>query len=75
MFLQNIIAIPCILAIAVSGKKLYNSITKDKRKENIKLEVCRHTIFSLCMLIGLGIASCVEAYISSNLMVAIIQYL
>ena len=44
---QNILFIPCVLALAVSGIKLYKSIMKDKRKENIKTEIIRHTLFSL----------------------------
>ena len=36
MLLQNIIFIPAILALAVSGFKLYKSIVKDNRKENVK---------------------------------------
>ena len=73
--MQNIIIIPCMIAIAVSGMKLYASIAKDKRKENIKLEVVRHTIFSICMCIGLVIASFIEAYVSSNLMMMLANYL
>lgn len=46
LLLQNIIIIPSIIAIAVSGFKLYKSIVKDRNKENIKIEVLRHTIFS-----------------------------
>ena len=46
LLLQNIILIPAILALAVSGFKLYKSIVKDKRRENVKLEIIRHTIFS-----------------------------
>ena len=40
MFLQNLIIIPTILALAVSGMKLYSSIMKDKRRENIKSTFC-----------------------------------
>ena len=51
LLLQNLLIIPAILALSVSGIKLYQSITKDKRKENVKLEMVRHTVFSLIMLI------------------------
>ncbi len=68
ILLQNILFIPCILSLAVSGMKLYKSILKDKRKENIKLEVTRHTIFSGLILIGLEISAFVEVYISTNLL-------
>ena len=47
LLLQNIIFIPALFNLAVSGIKLYKSIMKDKRKENIKLELYRHTIFSI----------------------------
>ena len=68
LLLQNLIFIPCIIALAVSGIKLYKSIMKDKRKENIKFEIFRHTIFSLFVLVLLLISSLIETYISSNLL-------
>ena len=58
--LQNLLFIPAILALAVSGFKLYKSIVKDIRKENIKLEMLRHTVFSLLMLIVLIAASLIS---------------
>ena len=74
MLLQNLIAIPCIIALAVSGIKLYKSIMKDKRRENIKIEVIRHTIFSLVMLAILAISSIIETYLSANLLVLCKSY-
>lgn len=74
LLLQNIIFIPSIIAIAVSGFKLYKSIVKDRRKENIKLEILRHTIFSLVMLGFLVISSMIEVFISTNLLKIIIKY-
>ncbi len=65
--LQALIFIPIIWSLAVSGMKLYQSIVKDRRKENIKVEICRHTAFSFILCIGLIVSSLVEVYISSNL--------
>lgn len=74
LFLQNLLIIPTILALAVSGIKLYTSIRKDKRKENIKIEIIRHTIFSLFMLFLLMISSIVEVYGSNFLLSLCIGY-
>ena len=72
--LQNILLIPAILALAVSGIKLYKSIMKDKRKENIKLEIIRHTIFSLIMLAVCLVASVIEVQVSDSLLFALLKY-
>lgn len=74
LILQNIILIPAIIAIAVSGFNLYKSIVKDKNKENIKIEVLRHTIFSFIMLLLLCLAAVVEIMISTNILKKIIKY-
>ncbi len=74
LLLQNILFIPAILALGVSGFKLYKSIIKDKRRENIKLEILRHTIFSLIMVMVLLLASLIEVFISTNSLHMIIKY-
>ena len=74
ILLQNIILIPAILALAVSGFKLYKSIVKDNRKENIKLEIARHTIFSIIMLLIMFVSSLIEIFISTNLLKSLIKY-
>ena len=75
MLLQNIIFIPAILAIAVSGFKLYKSIIKDKRRENIKVEVIRHTAFSGLMAIILVISSIIEVFVSDAILKGIVKYM
>lgn len=74
LILQNIILIPAILAIGVSGFKLYKSIVKDRNKENIKVEVLRHTIFSVIMLCFLCVSAMVEILISTNILKNFIKY-
>ena len=67
MLLQNIIIIPAILLLAVSGIKLYKAIMKDRRRENIKVEILRYTIIAFCVAVINVIASLVETYISANI--------
>lgn len=71
---QNIILIPSILALGVSGIKLYKSIMKDKRKENVKIEVIRHTIFSLIILLLMLVSSVFEIQISGGMLEKFINY-
>ena len=74
LLLQNILLIPAILALAVSGIKLYKSIVKDKTKENVKIEILRHTVSSIIMLIILAIASVIEIFMSTNILKMVIKY-
>jgi stage II sporulation protein M len=74
LVLQDIILIPAIIAIAVSGFKLYKSIVKNRDRENIKMEILRHTIFSLIMLGLLCISAIVETFISTNLLKNFLKY-
>lgn len=74
MLLQNIIYIPCILTLATSGIKLYKLIMEDRRRENVKLQILKHTIFSVFILLVLVLSSFVETFISGNLITALIKY-
>jgi len=73
VLLQNIIFIPGIFILAVSGIKLYKSIMKDKRKENIKLEIIKFTLIALFVSLLLIVSAIIETYISSNMLVLYTQ--
>ena len=74
LLLQNIIFIPSLFVLAISGARLHNSIMKNKRKENIKIEILRHTVISIIILVFLIISSIVEVYISKNFLLFFIKY-
>lgn len=75
MLLKNIIVIPCTIALAVSGMKVYKSIMQDSRKENIKLEILRHTGFSIFILIILILSSLIEVYLSQLILKCCVKYI
>lgn len=74
LFLQNILIIPVILTMAVSGMNLYSSIIKNKRIENIKIGIIRHTIFCTIMFAVLIISALIEVYISATFTQFFIKY-
>jgi len=73
--LHNIIFVPTMFAISVSGVKLYKSIMKNKQRENIKIEILRHTVFCLIMLLGMIIAALIETYLSTNMSAILLKYI
>ena len=75
LFLKNILIIPSIFCLAVSGIKLHNSIMKDRRKENIKTEILTHSIFCLIVSLILIIASLIEVYMSNKILIYFSAYL
>ncbi len=75
LLLQNILFIPAILMLGVSGIKLYRSIMKDKRKENIKIEILRHTAISGIALVILIVSAFIEVQVSYNFVNLIAKYL
>ena len=74
MFLQNLIFIPVILCMTISCIKLYKSIMKDKRRENIKVEIIRHMLVSIMLGLLLIIAAFIESYVSTNLLMLSINF-
>jgi len=74
IMMQNILFIPAIISLGVSALKAYKSIYSDKRKENIKLEIIRHTMFSILILLLLIASAVIETQISTNLLRNLIKY-
>lgn len=75
MLLHNIIFIPAMLGASVSGMKLYQSIMKNKNRDNIKLEILRHTIFCAFMFGLMLVSSLIEVYGSTNLFIMLLKRL
>lgn len=73
MLLHNLIFIPVIICMTISCLKLYKSIMKDKRRENIKLAIIRHTLISIMLSILLVIASLIESYVSTSLIMLTVK--
>ena len=74
IFLQNAIFIPSLLVLGVSSVKLYKSIIKDRRKENIKLSILKHSIRTVFILIALILSSIIKIGISYKLIIELIKY-
>ena len=74
IFLQNIIFIPALMILGVSSIKLYKSIVKDRRKENIKLSILKHSIVSFIIMLALIIISIIKIEVSYRLIVNLIKY-
>jgi stage II sporulation protein M len=74
LLFQNILFIPAILTLGVSSIKLYKSIVKDKRKDNIKVEIIKHTIISGLMILILIISSIIENIVSVPILQKMIKY-
>ena len=74
IFLQNAIFIPAIMILGVSSIKLYTSIIKDRRKENIKLSIFKHSIISFIIMMILIISSLIKIQVSYRLIVNLIKY-
>ena len=74
IFLQNAIFIPSLLVLGVSSVKLYKSIIKDRRKENIKLSIFKHSIVSLFILFALIISSIIKIEVSYRLILTFSKY-
>lgn len=74
ILLQNIIFIPALMILGVSSIKLYKSIIKDRRKENIKLSILKHSIVSFIIMLSLMISSIIKIEISYRLIINLIKY-
>lgn len=74
MLLQNIIYIPVYMAGAVSGINLHKNIMVDRKKEEIKINIVKHTLFSVMLLIWIFIGTIIESYISGGTMKLLARY-
>ncbi len=75
LLLQNIFFIPALLFASLSGIKLYKSIVKNRKKENIKVEIYRHSLLCALTSIVFALCSLIETYISSTILNNIVTLL
>ena len=75
LVLQNVLFIPALLVMGVSGIKLYKAIVNDRRRENIKLEIFRHFVVCLIMCVVMVFSSVVECEIVSFIFRLGIKYI
>lgn len=75
LMLQSLFIIPAIILIAVSSMKLYEKIMTNKKRENIKIEILRHSAIAIISTIIIIISSFVETYISTTLMLWYIKFI
>lgn len=75
LMLHNVVFIPVMFSACVSGVQLYKSIMKNKQRNNIKIEILRHTVFCLLMLALLIVSSFIEVYVSTNISILLLNYI
>lgn len=75
ILIQNIIFIPALFFIAVSSTKLCCAIIKNRNKENIKIELIKHSLISVITIICFMLSSLTEVYISTNLLEFVTKYI
>lgn len=73
LLIQNILFVPCIISMAVSSNNLYRCIIKDRRMENIKVVLLKHTIFFIVTSTILIFSSFLEVFISKNILLWLIK--
>jgi len=74
LFLQNMIFIPALLILGVSSVKLYSSIIKDRRKENIKISILKHSIISVFMFAIILVSTIIKVEISYRIFIMFSKY-
>lgn len=73
LLFQNLIFIPAIFLLSISGIDLY-----DKLKShciNLKIEVIKHTLIMFITLLLSVISSIIEVYVSTNLLIFLKEFL
>lgn len=74
LLLQNIFFITGIFIVGVSSINICNSILKNKKVYNIKIEILKHTIMCFAALILILIGCVIKIKISTNILLLIIKY-
>lgn len=75
MLLQNIVFIPAIIIFAIYCLKQIKNFIKDRKKQDIKTFLIKHTILTILFFCILLLATVIETYVSKNLLLIFIKYL
>lgn len=75
LILHNVILLVSMAVLAISGLNVYKAIKKERNRENIKLIILKHSIFSIIPMLGLIIASFVETYVSTSFLQMLVKYM
>ena len=75
ILMQNIIFVPALFLIAVSSTKLCYTIIKNRNKENIKIDIIKHSLISVITIMCFMLSSLIEVYISTNLLEFVTKYI
>lgn len=74
LLFQNIFFVAGTLLVGVSSINICNSILKNKKVNNIKIEILKHTIMCLIALLLIIIGCLIKVKISTNILFLVIKY-
>lgn len=75
LLIQNILYILAIFIITVSGNKFCKYIIKNRKDGNFKFELIKYIFFTIMSILIIILATFIESYVSTNLIMFFKKYL